>query len=183
MLPAKPVRVFDISKKLNLATSTVIEFLAKRGYPVERLHHTPLITDILKEVLTANGVQSDSLVAEKFNKDAEIWEQEHRDIADTIRQKYLHGKDRIQQRQERSRRVIEGRERARIQREQKELKREKISQKMKTAVEVEFVKTDGRIPVSPLDLEIIHRALALEIGKKKAFLNQLRLLSDQVIIH
>jgi len=182
MLSAKPVRVFDISRKLNLATSTVIDFLAKRGYPVERSHHTPLITDILGEVMSEYGIQADSLIAEKFSEEADLWEREHSDAADKIRQKYQRGKDRMLQRQERSRRVIEGRERARIHRERREQKRQKLAQTMKSTIEYQSAAADGRIPVSYLDLEIIHRALALEIAKKKMFLNQLRLLSDPIII-
>ena len=46
----KPIRIIDVSKKLNLSTSTIIIFLKQNCYPVERSHHTPLLPEMLDEI-------------------------------------------------------------------------------------------------------------------------------------
>lgn len=177
MAPAKPVRVIDVSRKLNLATSTIIDFLGDRGYPVERSHHSPLIKEVLQEVLSEYVTDGSQSVAEAFSQSSELWEKDHGEIAVKIRQKYYKGRDRIDQRRERARRVMEGRERARAFREQSELKKQRFSNAMQSVSESVTV-FDGRILPGFLSLEIIRRALALDQNKKQQFLNQLRKISE-----
>lgn len=177
MAPAKPVRVIDVSRKLNLATSTIIEFLSDRGYPVERSHHSPLIMEVLQEVLSEYVPGGSKSVIESFSESSATWEKEHKDIAGSIRQKYFKGRDRIEQRRERARRVMEGRERARVVREQTELKKQQFTSTMQSVSETASF-FDGRINPGFMSLEIIHRALALDPDRKQQFLNQLRKISD-----
>lgn len=173
----KPVRVIDISRNFNIATSTVISFLSARGYPVERLHHTPLLEDILNMVLREYKIALDSELNLRLLGDAKQWELEHTDTAVKIREKYHKGKSRLEQKQERAKKVMAGREKARQIREQVKKRKEEVSQVMQSVSE-QSGHGDGRIPVSPLSLEIIHRALALDHSKKKLFLKQLRLAAD-----
>lgn len=181
MAPAKPVRVIDVSRKLNLATSTIIDFLGDRGYPVERSHHSPLIKEVLQEVLAEYVTDGSQPVIEAFNQCTELWEKEHGEIAVKIRQKYYKGRDRIEQRRERARRVMEGRERARAVRERAELKKQKFSSAMQSVSESANV-FDGRILPGFLALEIIRRALALDQSKKQQFIRQLRNISETQLI-
>lgn len=177
MPSAKPVRVIDIARKLKLSTSTILDYLADKGYPVDRSHHTTLIIDVLNSMLTEYGAGGDSQIIKKFTDDAVEWEQEHSDVAEKIRSKFYKGKERLQQRKERSKRVIEGRERARIVRQQTEQRKVKFAETMRSVAPSEDNR-NGRISPCPLSLEIIHRALALEAAKKTHFLQYLRKLSE-----
>jgi len=177
MPSAKPVRVIDIARILKVSTSTILDYLADKGYPIDRSHHTPLIQEVLGNLLTEYGASGDSQVSKKFTDDTLEWEKEHQDIAEKIRSKFFKGKERLLQRRERSKRVIEGRERARLQRQQTEQRKIKFSQTMRTVSEV-AAGNNGRISPCPLSLEIIQKSLALEAAKKQQFLHYLRKISE-----
>ncbi len=178
MPSAKPVRVIDISRQLNLATSTIIDFLSVRGYPVDRSHHTPLLKEILDETLEEFGAGKDILVLRKFSDDAVSWEREHQDAADKLRNKYIRGKEKLAKKKERARKVIEGKERARMIKKQVEVVKQRFQQTMQSVAENVDDDWDGRIQITPLELEIIQRALALEADKKTQVVNKLRIISD-----
>ena len=177
MPTVKPVRVIDISRSFNITTSTVIDFLSAQGYPVDRSHHTPLLEDILNEVFREYKIALDSELNQRLLTDAKRWESEHKEAAFKIREKYFKGKSRLEQKHERAKKVMAGRERARIVREEVKKRKEEISQTMQSVSESSG-QGDGRIPVSSLSLEIIRRALALDYSKKKLFLKQLRLATN-----
>jgi hypothetical protein len=182
MSSAKPVRIIDISRKLNLSTSTIIEFLEGLNYPVERSHHTPLLPEIFSEITKefASGNYSQEII-KQFAEESKIWEKEHVESAEKFRQSYKFKMERMLKRRERSRKVIEGRERARQMRVQYETRLNKIATAMRSTV-IPSDERDGRIRVNPIQLEIIQLALALETNKKINFLKYLRKISDFTLV-
>jgi hypothetical protein len=178
----KPIRVIDICKNLNLATATVIEFLKKKHYPVERLHHTPLLPDILNDIARELAGGYNIAIFDKMLAEARGWETEHSEIANDMRQSYQTSIAKSKLRQERTQKMIAGRERARITREKFETLRQQYGLTMKSLVEAEASSGDGRIAICPLQMELIRRSIALKPYKKIELLNYLRSVTDTSLL-
>ncbi|NQS97093.1 MAG: hypothetical protein HQ591_01425 [candidate division Zixibacteria bacterium] len=173
MASASPVRIIDISRKLNLSTATLIDFLERNGYPVKRAHHTVLLPDILEEITSEFASGRDLVILTQLIEESNQWVIEHQNSAEEIRQVYLQRQARLRVKHQRARRVMEGRNRARLQREQLELQQQEFAAIMKSLANIDS-NHDGKIQPASIDLEIIHQALALTPNKKMSFLRYLR---------
>jgi vacuolar-type H+-ATPase subunit H len=171
--PVKPIRIIDISRKLNISTATVSDFLKQNCYPVERSHHTPLLPEILEKIIDEFcGNESTVLLSQLTNASKE-WTERNPDIVKKIRGVRKRSLERKRLRDERSQRVKAGRERAKQIREQIEEKRKQFNTQMASAAD-EKSENKGSIAVSGLFLEIIQIALALEDKRKLSLLEYLK---------
>jgi len=175
----KPIRIIDISRKLNLATATIIDFLEKRSYPVDRSHHTQLTADILDEIKVEFGSGKFHTVLSEYEKSAEVWEKENLLTVDRIKTKWKNRAEKMRLKQERSQRVIEGREKSRIMREIRHDETKKYDSVMQS-VRTSMDGFDGRIQVTHLQLEIIRLALALNETHKNNLLNLLHKIDESL---
>lgn len=180
MPSAKPIRVIDVSKKLNLATTTVILFLKQNCYPVDRSHHTPLIPEMLNEIALEFGTGRSLTMLSQLIESSKRWENEHRESAASIRQIYQKGLARLKQKQTRAKKVKAGREKAKFRRQELERKITHFSMAMRTVSDT-GADIDGRIKIDPIQLEIIHRALRLDTDHKLKFAKFLQRVSNSVI--
>jgi len=173
----KPIRIIDISRKLNLATSTIIDFLEQKSYPVDHSHHTPLTADIVDEIKAEFDSGKFYTVLTEFTKSAAVWEKENILVVDKIKTKWNRRAERMRLKQERSKKVIEGREKSRIIREIRQDEVKEYESAMKSVREPTDG-FDGRIKITHLQLEIIRQALALDENQKGNFLNLLHRLDE-----
>jgi hypothetical protein len=173
----KPVRIIDIARLLKLSTATIIDFLGKNCYPVERSHHTPLTSEALSQIANEFCSKSDSIMISQLLNGAQIWENAHKETALQIKQQQQQGLERYALRRQRAEKVIAGRERMRILRQQFAEEREKASALYSTTSSP-MAGGDGRITPDFLKLEIIQKALSLEEKGKINFLNFLKKLND-----
>lgn len=177
MASARPVRIIDISRSLNLSTATLIDFLERNGYPVKRAHHTVLLPDILEEISSEFASGRDLVTLTQLIEESNRWVVEHRDSAEEISQVFIRRQARLRVRRERARRVIEGRKRARLKRERREIQQLEFASIMGSLADIDG-NHKGKINPAPLDLEIIHQALALVPSKKMSLLRYLRKMQD-----
>ena len=173
MPPVKPIRVIDIAKELNLATSTIIEFLEQNSYPVERSHHSPLLPEILEEINSEYGSGRTIAAIAQLTEKASGWVKENQETAAKIRKKWRDKSERMKLKRERARRMIEGREKKRVVQEQFAESQRKFESAMRTTITASE-KFDGRISPSPLDLEIIQKAITLPPENKMELLKHMR---------
>ncbi len=180
MPSAKPIRVIDVSKKLNLATTTVILFLKNNCYPVERSYHTPLLHEILGEIALEFGTGRSLVTISQLIEDSKLWESAHQDSAARIRDIYRKGLKRLKEKRDRAQKVRVGRERAKMMRQEFERRLVQFDTAMKSVVNLDS-EGDGKIRASLIQLEIIHRALALDNDKKQKFVKYLQRFSKNII--
>lgn len=177
MSSTKPVRIIDAARKLQLSTSTIISFLQDKCFPVKRKHHSPLIKEIIND-LSSEFFSGRSISAiDNLCKDAILWEKEHPEDVERIKNIQSNGLERKRKRTEHIRRIVDGRRRAREARK-KEQERERALVSIIQSVESPTIAFNGRISVNGLDLEIIAIGLALPLRKKQEFISYLASLSS-----
>jgi len=165
----KPVRVIDISRKLKISTSSVIDILRQNGYPVEKSHHTPIIPEILSEIIKILRSDADKEIWNSLQSECSLWAESNIEAREELQEAYLKKQQKIVRKRERERKIAENREKS-IKRQQKE---KEFKDKLKVediAYEGLRIVKDGKIPVDHLYLEIIRGALALPQPDKEAFL-------------
>lgn len=166
----KPIRVIDISRKLKISTTSVIDILRQIGYPVEKSHHTPIIPEILSEISNVLSFDADKELWQTLQTECDIWAESNVEAKEELHNEYQKKQQKILRKRERERKIIENREKN-IKRQQKE---REFQEKLKKKVFVHDglqTNASGKIPVSYLQLEIIRQALALPLPSKEAFLS------------
>ena len=153
-MKSKPVRVCDVSRLVRIPSSTLIDFLKERGYNIRNDYLAPLSIRMLE--LIQNGFNEGPPLQELnplFHL-AQEWEQSNPEVVEQLHtppppKSILDDKDR------------EFRPRRRRQ------------PRISFLPPAQPVNT-GRIPLTPLDLELIHRMLELEEPKKMRLRDHLR---------
>jgi len=155
-MKSKPVRVCDVSRLVRIPSSSLIDFLKERGYNIRNDYLAPLSIRMLE--LIQNGFNEGPPLQElnPLFSQAQEWEQSNPEVVEQLHTppppppKSILGE--------------EDREFRRRRRRQPRISFLPPAQPVNT----------GRIPLTPLDLEIIHRMLELEEPKKMHLRDHLR---------
>ncbi len=158
-MKSKPVRVCDVSRLVRIPSSSLIEFLREKGYHIRHDYLAPLSLRMLE--LIQNGYHEGPPFQElnPLFPQAQEWENSNPEMVEQLHAPppppppplaALLDEDLREYRPRRKR--------------QPRISFQPMAQPVYT----------GRIPVTPLDLEIIHRMLALEEDKKMRLRDHLR---------
>jgi hypothetical protein len=153
-MKSKPVRVCDVSRVLRLSSSSLIDFLRNRGYSILNDYLSPLSSRMVELIQTG---YHDGPPFQELNSllvQAEDWEKAN---PDTVNQLHTPPPAKAPP--------------------SEELK--EIRQRRKRVPRISFAPPHvtpptGRITLTPLDLEIIHRMLALNEDHKIQIRDYLR---------
>jgi len=151
----KPVRICDVSRIVRISSSSLIDFLRGKGYSVIRDYLSPLSSRMVE--LIQNGFNEGPPFQElnPLLTRAEEWEKANPEVVGQ-----LHTPSSPAPRV--------------VMPEEEECKPRRKRQPHISFQPVAKPVHTGRIPVMPLDLEIIQRMLALEESKKMVMRDYLR---------
>jgi len=155
-MKSKPVRVCDVSRLVRIPSSSLIDFLKERGYSVRNDYLAPLSIRMLE--LIQNGFHEGPPLQElnPLFHQAQEWEQSNPEVVEKLHTPPLPPS--------KASLADEDRDFRPRRRRQPRISFQPAAQPVNT----------GRIPLTPLDLELIHRMLELEEHKKMRLRDHLR---------
>jgi len=155
-MKSKPVRVCDVSRLVRIPSSSLIDFLKERGYSVRNDYLAPLSIRMLE--LIQNGFHEGPPLQElnPLFHQAQEWEQSNPEVVEKLHTPPLPPP--------KASLADEDRDFRPRRRRQPRISFQPAAQPVNT----------GRIPLTPLDLELIHRMLELEEHKKMRLRDHLR---------